>query len=249
MPRAPIETPTAINARRFEFERDSFSFANELVWDYRVDAVSGRTVIARRDPQPAYTHRCFVLTRAARQFLLHSTFEPKKPRLEDKDYRRLVRSVLSRSPRYPSESKDTICLPGYGSLRQFSSDHESLLKTQCGGAWRSYVLRSHWRMVFPITRTHQSNTAAYLRATITTRGSAVVHLVCFPKLSINHGMVLYSVDETDEGLTFSAYDPNAPQAPVNLGFKLSSRTFHLPPNSYWAGGDLNVIEIYRNWLF
>ena len=37
------------------------------------------------------------------------------------------------------------------------------MKVECGGAWRSYVLRSHWRMVLPLSRAHQERTAARLR--------------------------------------------------------------------------------------
>lgn len=55
--------------RRFEFARDSFAFANELVWEYRFDAVTGKTTFSQRVPPPNYAHRCFVLARSARQFL------------------------------------------------------------------------------------------------------------------------------------------------------------------------------------
>ena len=54
------------------FDRDSFSFANELVWEYRFDPASN-TMITTRNERPApYTHRCFVLVRSARQFFYHA---------------------------------------------------------------------------------------------------------------------------------------------------------------------------------
>ena len=233
---------------RFEFARDSFAFANELHWTYSFDAASGRTSFARRDPRPNYAHRCFVLTRAARQFLFHATFDPAKSKVCNEDYRNLVRAVVSRSPRRPPEPRLRIQLPGYESLRQFSMDHEQLLKAECGGAWRSYTLRSHWRMVFPISRAHQACTEAQLANSVQTKGSAVVHLVCFPKLTINHGMVLYDVKEHPGGSVFDAYDPNDPEKPARLSFNKTTQRFQLPANSYWAGGDLDAIEIYRNWF-
>jgi hypothetical protein len=52
--------------RRFEFERDTFAFPNELVWEYHFDEATGTTGAARRVPAPDYVHRCFVLVRAAR---------------------------------------------------------------------------------------------------------------------------------------------------------------------------------------
>jgi hypothetical protein len=248
MQNARGENSTANSPRRFEFEQDSFAFANELIWEYRFDTASRRTTFARRDPKPDYAHRCFVLTCAARQFLFHATFDPASSRVSDEAYRHLVRGVLSRSPRHPSEPTQRICFPGYENLRQFSVDHERLLKAECGGAWRSYVLRSHWRMVFPISRAHQVRTASRLADTVKSKGSAVVHLVTFPKLAINHGMVVCGARTTNDGFIFDAYDPNDPRQPARLSFDHSSRTFQLPANSYWAGGNLDVIEIYRNWF-
>ena len=232
--------------RHFVFARDNFAFANELHWAYSFDAITGRTTFAKRDPKPDYALRCFVLTSAARKFLFHATFDTTKSKVSDDVYRTLIRAVLTRSPRHPSESQ--ICFPGYENLRQFSLDHEQLLKAECGGAWRSYILRSHWRMVFPISRAHQARTAEQLVNTLQTKGTAVVHLVCFPKLTINHGMILYDVKAQSDGFVFDAYDPNDPAKPASVLFNSATRMFQLPANSYWAGGDLDVIEIYRNWF-
>ena len=66
--------------RRFEFERDTFAFPNELVWEYHFDAATGTTAARRRVPAPDYALRCFVLVRAARQFLYHACFDPAAPR-------------------------------------------------------------------------------------------------------------------------------------------------------------------------
>ena len=65
--------------RRFEFERDTFAFPNELVWEYHFDAATGTTAARRRVPPPEYALRCFVLVRAARQFLYHARFDPTAP--------------------------------------------------------------------------------------------------------------------------------------------------------------------------
>jgi len=234
--------------RRFEFERDSFAFANELHWEYRFDAVTGRMTFRKREPKPDYAHRCFVLTRAARQFLYHARFDPARPDADDTTCRRLIREVMSRNPRTPCAHGKEVVIPGYASLRQFSRSREALLKSECGGAWQSYVLRSHWRMLFPITRAHQARTANGLLTEILRGGSPIVHLVRFPKLTINHGMVLFGADETQGGVRFQAYDPNDPEKPTQLSFDRATRIFLLPANRYWAGGRLDVIEIYRGWL-
>jgi len=234
--------------RRFDFRSDAFDFANDLVWEYLFDEATRTVAFRRRQPKPAYTHRCFVLTRAARLFLYHVRFDPGQPKLESSDYRRLIRQVLARNPRQPSPLPAQIVIPGFASLRDFSRMHEGLLKSECGGAWRSYVLRSHWRMVFPISRAHQARTAAALQTALARGESPIVHLVVFPRLTMNHGMILFKCRVTRDGFEFEAYDPNLPQSPARLTFSAEQQTFVLPANSYWAGGPLEVIEIYRGWF-
>jgi hypothetical protein len=233
--------------RRFDFARDSFAFTNELVWEYQPDGTTGKMNYRPREPKPDYAHRCFVLTRAARQFLFHARFDPGQGIADETTYRRLVREVVSRSPRIPCAVAKQIVVPGYASLREFSAAWGVLLKLECGGAWRSYILRSHWRMVLPISRAHQDRTAAGLAAEIQKDLSPIVHLVKFPSLTINHGMILFDAAETGQGWEFSAYDPNDPVQAARLDFDRAAQTFSLPPNRYWAGGGLNVIEICRGW--
>jgi len=234
--------------RRFEFARDSFAFANELLWEYKFNSATGKTTFRKREPKPDYALRCFVLTRAARQFLYHARFEAGQKIADDEIYYQLIRQVISRNPRTPCEQENQIVIPGIASLREFSSAREQLLKAGCGGAWRSYFLRSHWRMVFPISRGHQNCTAGNLFAAIQKNFSPIIHLVKFPSLTINHGMILFDVAETGDNLEFSAYDPNDPEKPAQLKFNRATKKFFLPANSYWAGGGLNVIEIYRGWF-
>ena len=234
--------------RRFEFARDTFAFANELLWSYNFDPATGRTAFRRRDPRPEYALRCFVLARAARQFLYHARFDPGQKAADSALYQRLIREIVARDPRRPCPEARRVVIPGYAGLREFSGACEPLLKRGCGGAWRSYFLRSHWRMVFPITRAHQARAASRLAAALARGVPPIVHLVNFPSLTINHGMIVFAGEETARGFDFQAYDPNNPAAPAGLAFDRASRAFSMPANSYWAGGVLNVIMIYRNWF-
>ena len=235
--------------RRFEFQRDSFAFANELVWEYRFDAASGKTTFTRREPKPDYTHHCFVLARAARQFLYHARFDKHLAPCEDDGiYRRKIREVVSRNPRTPCAAGDKVVFPGYANLYEFSQAREAMLKSTCGGAWQSYVMRSHWRMIFPISRTHQVRTAENLATAVAAGNSPVVHLVNFPRLSINHGVLLFGAQQTDETIRFLANDPNYHRTPALLTFDCAARCFFFPGNHYWVGGRLDVIEIFRSWL-
>jgi hypothetical protein len=236
------------SARRFEFGSDGFAFANELLWEYKFDEAAGKTIFRKREPKPDYALRCFVLTRASRQFFYHAHFDSEQKIAADVIYRQLIRQIISRNPRTPCELENQIVVPGFASLREFSTAREKLLKAGCGGAWRSYFLRSHWRMIFPISRGHQKRTAENLFAAIQKKFPPIIHLVKFPSLTINHGMVLFDVAENGGGLEFSAYDPNNPEKPAWLKFDRAAKKFFLPANSYWAGGELDVIEIYRGWF-
>ena len=236
-------------ARRFEFARDSFAFANELVWAYDCDPATRKMTFGPRHPKPDYAHRCFALARVARQFFYHARFAADQPVATSDIYRQLVRAVMARHPRRPCPSRDQIIFPGFAGLREFSRAQEKLLKLECGGAWRSYFLRSHWRMIFPFSRAHQSRTAVALAAALKQNHLPIVHLVKFPALTINHAIVLFAVTESGRGWEFESYDPNNAEAPERLAFDQTTRTFFLPPNSCWPGGELNVSHIYRSWCF
>jgi hypothetical protein len=246
--RAPGPPEPAGRPRRFDFARDTFAFANELRWEYRFDTAAGKTFFTRREPKPDYALRCFVLVRAARQFFFHARFEPNRAMADDETHRRLIRRVLAGNPRRASPAGEETVIPGYAGLREFSRARELLLKAECGGAWRSYFLRSHWRMVFPISRAHQARAASGLLRAALENGPPIIHLVRFPALTINHGMVLFSAVETAAGARFEAYDPNDPERPATLAFDRGTRSFSLPANQYWAGGRVDVIHIFRSWL-
>jgi hypothetical protein len=239
--------------RHFDFSRDRFAFANELLWHYELNPGTGRMDFRPRQPRPDYTHRCFVLVRAARQFLYHARWESEAGLATDAGlatedhYRQQVRRILASNPRQPCLPGHTISIPGYANLFEFSEAYESLLKAECGKAWRSYVLRSHWRMILPIGRSHQQATARRLVSALGKNISPIIHLVTFPALTINHGMIVFAARDNHAGTEFSAYDPNNPAAPSMLQYDRARKTFVLPPNRYWAGGDLNVIQIYQSW--
>jgi hypothetical protein len=233
----------------FQFERDTFAFANELVWEYRLEPGASTMTTFRNDPLPTYAHRCFVMVRSVRQFLYHARFDPALPVADAQTYRRRIREVVSRSPRRSSPEQDRIVIPGYGGLRSFSEGQEPLLKAECGGAWQSYFVRSHWRMVFPVLRWHQERTARRLTRALAAGRQPIVHVFRFPRVTINHGIVLYCLAETPSELRFSAYDPNVPDHPAELSYDRAERTFTLPRNHYWAGGRVEVVEVYRGWLY
>jgi hypothetical protein len=233
--------------RPFRFEEDSFAFANELVWSYAYDT-EGTWRATGRARDASYTHRCFVLARSARQFFQHARFDPSRPAPGEEELRRLVHRVVRTSPRLRLPEDERVVIPGFASLRELSLAHEALLKDELGGAFWSYNQRGNWRMVMPFGRGHQEDTAARLISAIAQRRPPIVHLVRFPRIAINHAMLLYAYTETEDAIRFAAYDPNAPDAPATLTYERATRTFTLPHNSYFRGGRVDVYEIYhRPW--
>ena len=244
-----MNTPAEQRAGGFRFERDTFAFAHELVWKYHFDPVTGAMTTVTADPPPTYYHRCFVLVRATRQFFYHARFDPALPRPDAPALRKMVRAVVSRDPRRACADAERIAIPGYEGLRALSRDQEQLLKAECGSPWESYFLRSHWRMVFPVWGAQQESVAQKLKRSLPRRGLSLAHLFRFPRITINHGIALYGMAESDHAIEFDAYDPNIPEHPVKLVFDRRRRAFTFAPSCYWGGGAVSVIEIYCDWPY
>jgi hypothetical protein len=236
-------------SRPFAFGEDTFSYANELVWEYDFDDVTGATTHRKRVPPPTYTHHCFVVARAAKQFFQNARFDPSQPKADEKTYRALVRRIVSITPRKVLDEDRRIVVPGYTNLFSFSRDWEHVLKAECGGAWRSYFQKGHWRIVFPLTRAHQGRMSQQLLGSIDRNRPAVVHVVRFPRLTINHSLVVFDATQDSDVVRFSVYDPNNPEKPSTMTFDRATRRFHLPPNPYFIGGRVDVYEIYHAWNY
>lgn len=235
-------------ARPFQFEADTFHFANELVWDYYWND-EGKWVHKRHEPDPDYTHHCFVVARSARQFFQHARFDPTKPVADEATYRKLINRVVGIDPARVIPDKERIVIPGYANLREFSTAQERLLKDECGGAWRSYFQRGHWRILFPFSRRGQLKVANSFLQDLKRNEPPVAHLIQFPELTINHAVLVFYAVEREREIEFKVYDPNKPESPKTLLFDRHRRTFSFAGNDYWPGGDLNVYEIYRSPFF
>jgi hypothetical protein len=235
-----------VGSRPFDFQKDTFAYPNDLVWEYHFDA-NGKWVHQRREPQPDYTHHCFVVARSARQFFENARFDTNQPVADEATYRRLVRRVISIDPRHALPDQQRIVIPGYGNLHEFSEAQEKVLKSECGGAWHSYFQRGHWRMIFPFSRRHQAATVERLLADLKENRPPVVHIVKFPQLTINHALLVFGAAESEKQVQFSIYDPNKPDKPKILMFDRATRTFSFAGNDYWPGGRVDIYEIYRSW--
>ena len=104
-------------------------------------------------------------------------------------------------------------------------------------------------MIFPMMPWHSEDFAEKLKHSLPKRGLSIVHLFRFPRITINHGIVLYGFTETERTIEFEAYDPNIPERPVKLIYERERRRFTFAPNRYWGGGALKVMEIYCDWPY
>jgi len=235
--------------RPFQIQQDGFAFANELTWEYHFDPATDKVTHHRPETSPTYTHHCFVVARSARQFFEHARFDPDLPLAEAATYRRLIRRVVSISPRRILPEDDKIVIPGYSNLFAFSRAREQLLKKECGSAAQSYFQRGHWRMIFPLSRHHQEKMAWQLVESLHQNRPPLVHLVRFPQLTINHAVLVCAVKESGREIQFTTYDPNYPAEPVTLVYDRGARTFDFPRSSCFKGGRVDVYEIYHAWNY
>ena len=240
---------SSIPPRPFVFGEDNFSYANELVWVYSWDPDTGKASHKRREPPPTYSHHCFVVARAARQFFDYARFDPTQPEASPALYQERIRAVVAQAPGNVRAEAKRIVIPGYSNLFEFSRAHGELLQAHCGGAWRSYFQRGHWRMILPFSRRHQERVAVHLMEELIHNRPAVLHLVRFPALSINHAVLAYDYAEEADRILYQVYDPYSPEKPQTLTFCRSCRSFHFPANDYFVGGIVDVYQIYHRWNY
>jgi hypothetical protein len=189
------------------------------------------------------------VARTARQFYQHAQFHPEEPKTTRGHYEQLIRKILARSPRDPGEPDRRIVIPGYNDLRQFSAEFEHVIKAEAGSAWQSFLQRGNWRMILPFSRRHQARTAERLQAAVRADRPPLVHLVCFPSLTLNHAILIFDARAGADGIEFRAYDPNRMDAPARLIFDRHTQRFSFDANHYFAGGPVNVYEVYRGVFY
>lgn len=237
--------------------KDTFAFANELKWVYTYNPETGQMEHRRREPPPQFAHRCVPMAVAARKFLFHAEFDPQQPVAGHQEYARLVKKVLSRSAVAPAPPEKRVIIPGYTNLYEFSQAHEALLKEAIGGAWQSYLNKGNLRMVFPFSRRGQEKLARHWQEAVG-RYPPLAHVVTFPRLTINHMIVLTELATAEEAqawaggsplpaeaVYFKAYDPNTPQRPLVIWYDRRERQFYYPRTEYFPGGRVNCYEVRR----
>jgi hypothetical protein len=236
----------------FDPTTDSLAYPNELLWEYEAGAyVPSRPARsgARGGSPGLFAQRCTFMIRSVRQFYHGARFDPSLPRGSEEHYRDLVRRVLSSDPRRESPVEDRVVIPGFASLREFSTRHEELLKNNTPGRWYAFLQRGNWRMIFPFGQGHQRATAESLLASLVEGHPPIVHVLRFPRITINHTLLIHGAESTATEVHFFAYDPNRPDRTLVLRYDREQASFLFPRTRYFLGGRVSVYEIYDGLLY
>jgi hypothetical protein len=230
----------------FNFDRDTLSFANQTVFEYHEGHPSLRKPsTVRRD---AYKRHCFVLCRTAMQFNKFARFDPRSAPLDDTTLAARVRAVTHREPwADPLPQDQRIVFPGYKDLREMSQARRELVQRSIGHGWPSYFRISNMRMVFQQSATYQKKTHDRLNAALASGQVFVVFLTTYPRLSINHSVLVYerkSFSPNPGVERYLVYDPNHSESPRELTWSPHTRSFSYQKDWDFVGGFVRVYQVY-----
>jgi len=241
-------TPTQPLERFFNFETDRFAFANETVWNYVEGEVRPQE---EREPSAVrrYTHHCFVMVRAALQFLKFARFDPKGEPLSANALALRIKQVCKRPVWLPPLSHEQqMVFPGFASLREISASAAGIFQDHMGAAWPVYFRPGNFPICLPVSASAKAKLNDQMLRDLEVGYPTLLWLYNFPSLSINHTVLVYEAIREPERIRYQVYDPNYADAPKELQFELATQTFTFEPTFYFKGGSVTPRAIYRGLL-
>jgi hypothetical protein len=233
---------------QFRFDRDTFAFQNATVLKYKDGIAFSRPKLDGDHPANKYTRRCFVMTRAAMQFRKFARFDPRGNRLTDGELAARIREVARRAPwSDPLPENQRIVFPGYANLREISGAQPQVFQDNIGGGFMSYFRPSNIRMVFLQGREYQEKIHASVDAALAREDLFVAFVTTYPKMSINHVILIYGRKKShpgDELERYFVYDPNHAEAPRELTWSPRERAFAYQKDIDFIGGFVRVYQVY-----
>lgn len=241
---------TSVAAPEFRFDRDTFAFANQTVFEYHEGHPSLRKRSATR--LDAYNRHCFVLCRTAMQFKKFARFDPACAALNDTSLAARIRAVTHKPAWAEPLSEDQrIVFPGYKDLREMSKARRELVQENIGHGWPSYFRISNARMIFLESAGYQEQTQARLNSALARGRVFIGFLTTYPRFTINHSVLVYkrkSFSPNPGVERYWVYDPNHPESPRELTWSPSSRSFSYQKDWDFIGGYVRVYQVYGKWL-
>jgi hypothetical protein len=234
--------------RPFRFPADTFAYSNETYFEYR-STPQGEVTIHRRPKgkEPDYSRYCFVMTRAVLQFYKFAEFRPDLPKVSDSEYRPLIQR-LSRIPAWSCGPSAKIIIPGYKDLHSFSLEHRQVLQKNLGHWWPPFWRIGNWRIVSPVPRSSQQQTALWLKNELDAGRARAIYLTRFKP--VNHCLIAYSYNAAPDGdLVFNVYDVNQPGKTVHVRYHAADRSFYFDKTWYYKGGLVSIMKLYVSPLW
>jgi len=242
----------SIGASDFRFDRDTLAFQNATVLKYKDGVPFLRAKSTSDDPANKYTRRCFVMTRTAMQFRKFARFDPPGAPLDDKSLAVRIRSVTRRQAwATPLPGNQRIVFPGYANLREMSKGRTQVFQENIGSGFITYFRPGNGRMFFEHSRKYQERTHTSLDAALSRGDVFIGYLSTYPKLSINHAVLVYARNKSvpgDELEHYLAYDPNHAEAPRELTWSPRERAFAYQKDIDFIGGFVRVYQSYGKAL-
>jgi len=235
-------------ATEFIFDRDTFAFQNATVLKYHDGIAFFRPKSEASDPANSYTRRCFVMTRTAMQFRKFARFSPDGVSLDDRELAQRIRAVARRKPWLEAlPENQRIVFPGYSNLREISKARSQVFEDNIGNGFMSYFRPGHIRMVFLESKGYQERTHRNLDAALARGDTFVAFLTTYPKMSINHAVLIYGRKKSrpgDDLERYLVYDPNHAEAPRELTWSPHERAFAYQKDIDFIGGFVRVYQAY-----
>jgi hypothetical protein len=102
-------------------------------------------------------------------------------------------------------------------------------------------------MVFQQSGTYQERTHASLNAALARGQVFVAFLTTYPRLSINHSILIFkrkSFSPNPGVERYLVYDPNHPESPRELTWSPHTRSFSYQKDWDFVGGFVRVYQVY-----
>jgi hypothetical protein len=186
------------------------------------------------------------------QFQKFARFDPHAAPLDDNALAARIRNVTRRAAwGKPLSVDQRVIFPGYPNFRAMSKARREVVRANIGLGWPTYFRLGNFRMLFEHDSNYHKETHANLNAALARGELFVGFLTTYPRLSINHAVLVYKRKPASQngGIdSYLVYDPNHPESPRELTWSPRDRAFAYQKDWDFIGGFVRVYQIYGKWL-